>query len=58
MEPDPETCELVVVALHPGVTRDQVVAATGWAIRFSDALAVTDELTSAELETLRSLQAA
>jgi len=42
----------------PGVTRDQVVAATGWAIRFSDDLAVTDELTSAELETLRSLQAA
>ena len=33
MEPDPDTCELVVVALHPGVTREQVVAATGWAVR-------------------------
>jgi glutaconate CoA-transferase subunit B len=58
MEPDPDTCELVVVALHPGTTRDQVVAATGWAVRFADDLHTTDEPTSSELDTLRSLQAA
>jgi glutaconate CoA-transferase, subunit B len=57
-EPDPDTCELVVVALHPGVTREQVVSATGWAVRFRDELATTDEPTDVELETLRALQAA
>ena len=58
MEPDPDTCELVVVALHPGVTREQVVAATGWDVRFGDDVATTDEPTDAELDTLRALQAA
>ncbi len=58
MEPDPNTCELVVVALHPGVTRAQVVSATGWAVRFSDDVATTAEPTEYELDTLRSLQAA
>ena len=36
MEPDPDTCELVVVALHPGVTASRSSAATGWAVRFAD----------------------
>lgn len=58
LEPDPETCELVVVALHPGVTREQVVAATGWPVRFAETLGTTDEPTTLELETLRALQAA
>ena len=58
MEPDPNTCELVVVALHPGVTRDQVVAATGWDVRFRDDVATTDVPTATELDTLRALQAA
>jgi glutaconate CoA-transferase subunit B len=58
MEPDRETCELVVVALHPGVTREQVEAATGWPVRFIEDLAVTDEPTNIELDALRALQAA
>jgi glutaconate CoA-transferase subunit B len=58
MEPDPETCELVVVALHPGVSREQVVAATGWDVRFADDLATTDEPSTVELDALRALQAA
>ena len=32
MEPEEGTHEFVVTALHPGVTREQVVAATGWAL--------------------------
>ena len=36
--------------LHPGVTREQVIAATGWAVRFADDLATTDEPTDAELD--------
>src|SRR3954454_8286497 len=30
MQPDAESRELTVTALHPGVTREQVQAATGW----------------------------
>ena len=58
LEPDPDTCELVVVALHPDVTREQVRAATGWDVRFVDDLATTAEPTDEELDTLRTLQAA
>ena len=58
MEPDPDTCELVVVALHPGVTARAGHRATGWKIRFIDDLATTDEPTDEELDTLRTLQVA
>jgi glutaconate CoA-transferase subunit B len=57
-EPDPETCELTVSALHPGVTAEQLQDATGWAVRFADGLATTDPPTEHELATLRALQAA
>jgi glutaconate CoA-transferase subunit B len=40
------------------MTRDQVVAATGWPVRFADDVQTTAEPTSSELDTLRSLQAA
>src|SRR6185503_9966602 len=36
MEPEAGTHEFVVTALHPGVTREQVTAATGWAVRFAE----------------------
>ena len=59
MAPHPETCELQMVALHPGVTREQAVAATGWPLTFSDAAPTTTEaLTETELDALRQLQAA
>ena len=41
MEPEEQTNEFVITALHPGVTREQVIAATGWAIRFADNVAQT-----------------
>lgn len=58
MTPDPETCELVMSALHPGVTREQCTEATGWALRFADDVSVTEAPRALELETLRALQAA
>jgi glutaconate CoA-transferase subunit B len=58
LEPDPETCELQMTALHPGVTREQCADATGWALRFGSEASVTDEPTHAELCALRALQAA
>jgi glutaconate CoA-transferase subunit B len=56
MQPDPSTKELVATALHPGVTREQVVENTGWPIRFADPLGEPPPPTPAELSTLRDLQ--
>jgi glutaconate CoA-transferase subunit B len=57
MEPDPATRELTVTSLHPGVSREQVTAATGWPVRFAGALRETPEPGTRELEVLRSLRA-
>lgn len=57
MKPDPVSKELTVTALHPGVTRDAVVEATGWPIRFADRLDETPAPTDHELSTLRALYA-
>jgi len=56
LKPDPETKELVVHLLHPGVTREDVISATGWNIRFAEKLGTTQAPTAEELETLRDLK--
>ena len=56
MEPDEDTKELTVVSLHPGVTREQVQAHTGWSIQFAPRVARTPEPTDAEIAALRSLR--
>ncbi|EPC02836.1 3-oxoadipate:succinyl-CoA transferase subunit B [Litchfieldella anticariensis FP35 = DSM 16096] len=56
MKPDPETKELVVVSLHPGVSREDVYDATGWEIRFAEQLESTPEPNAHELEVLRELK--
>ncbi|MFD5393641.1 CoA-transferase subunit beta [Streptomyces sp. NPDC127097] len=58
LRPDPDTAELVLTELHPGVTVDQVRAATGWDLRAADRIGVTDPPTAAELAALRALKAA
>ncbi|MFJ9743807.1 CoA-transferase subunit beta, partial [Streptomyces sp. NPDC101166] len=58
LRPDPDTRELTLTALHPGVTVDQVVAATGWPLRVSEALTDTAAPTAAELTALRVLKEA
>jgi glutaconate CoA-transferase subunit B len=55
MEPDPDSAELTVVSLHPGVTRPQVEAACGWPLRFVVDLAETPAATAQELAVLRDL---
>jgi glutaconate CoA-transferase subunit B len=57
MEPEADSHEFVVTALHPGVTREQVIVATGWAVRFADQLEHTAEPTEVELTALRDLEA-
>jgi glutaconate CoA-transferase subunit B len=58
LEPDPESCELVMTALHPGITREQCSAATGWPLRFAADLRETPRPTLGEIDTLREIQAA
>ncbi|MCC4310421.1 CoA-transferase subunit beta [Alcanivorax marinus] len=57
LKPDPVTKELVVTSLHPGVTSEDVVAATGWDIRFAGDLGTTPTPTAEELKVLRNLKA-
>ncbi|MFJ8910055.1 CoA-transferase subunit beta [Amycolatopsis sp. NPDC102389] len=55
MRPDPETAELTLTELHPGVEVDQVVEATGWKLKVSGDLGTTPAPTEAELRILRDL---
>ena len=57
MRPHPETKELQVTSLHPGVTRDRVVEQTGWPVAFAGTVVETPAPTARELEVLRDLQA-
>jgi glutaconate CoA-transferase subunit B len=57
LEPDPDTCELTLTALHPGATVDQARQATGWDLAVADDLTQTDEPTEEELQVLRRLTA-
>ncbi|MNP23109.1 3-oxoadipate CoA-transferase subunit B [compost metagenome] len=57
MEPEAGTHEFVVTSIHPGVTREQIIAATGWAIRFADSVQTTAEPSEVELSALRDLEA-
>jgi glutaconate CoA-transferase subunit B len=57
MEPDPQTRELTLTGLHPGITVEQVRAETGWPLSLSpEPLVVTPAPTSHELAVLRSLR--
>jgi glutaconate CoA-transferase subunit B len=55
LEPDPETKQLVLTQVHPGVSVEQVRAATGWDLRVDDELLVTEPPTDEELASLREL---
>src|SRR4051794_8041618 len=56
-EPDPVSKEMIVSSIHPGVTRDQIVASTGWTVRFAANIAETPPPGSRELQVLRELHA-
>jgi glutaconate CoA-transferase subunit B len=48
--------ELTLVAVHPGVAVDDVLAATGWDLRVEDGVGVTEAPTDDELVALRALK--
>ncbi|MDT7660550.1 MAG: glutaconate CoA-transferase, subunit [Pseudonocardiales bacterium] len=57
LEPDPETRELTLTGLHPGITVEQVRAETGGPLAISsEPLVPTPAPTGRELEVLRSLR--
>jgi glutaconate CoA-transferase, subunit B len=55
LEPDPDTSELALTCVHPGVQPDQVREATGWELRVAADLDVSDPPTVVELAALREL---
>jgi glutaconate CoA-transferase subunit B len=58
LEPDPETKELVLTHVHPGISPEQAREATGWELRVADGLRTTEPPTDDELSALRALVAA
>jgi glutaconate CoA-transferase subunit B len=57
LEPDPQTRELTLTALHPGIEVAAVRAATGWDLRLAPELGLSDAPTIEELTVLRDLTA-
>ena len=55
LEPDPDTAELVLTALHQGVSVEQARAETGWELQVSVDLRYTAPPTETELATLRAM---
>jgi glutaconate CoA-transferase subunit B len=53
---EPRDGELTLVATHPGVTVEDVTAATGWNLRVADDVRETVPPTSDELTALRALR--
>jgi glutaconate CoA-transferase subunit B len=58
LEPDPETKELVLTQLHPGISAEEARKATGWALRLAEKLNTVEPPTAEELEALRALKPA
>jgi glutaconate CoA-transferase subunit B len=56
LEPDPETNELTLTRLHPGVTVEQARQATGWQLKVADSIKPVDPPTDTELTALRRLR--
>jgi glutaconate CoA-transferase, subunit B len=56
LEPDPETRELVLTLLHPGIEVEQVREATGWELRVASDVGATEPPTEEELARLRALR--
>jgi glutaconate CoA-transferase subunit B len=56
LKPDPLSKEFIQTSLHPGVTIDQAINATGWDLKLAEELETSAIPTGEELEILRELQ--
>jgi glutaconate CoA-transferase subunit B len=57
LRPDPETCELTLTQIHPGVSVEQAREETGWPLQVSEDLEETAAPSDDELRELRRLRA-
>jgi glutaconate CoA-transferase, subunit B len=57
LRPDPETRELTLAQVHPGVSVQDAREKTGWPLRVSDDVEETEPPTNEELSELRRLRA-
>jgi glutaconate CoA-transferase, subunit B len=56
LEPDPDTNELTLTRLHPGVTAEQARQATGWPLKVADSIKQVAAPTDGELAALHRLR--
>jgi glutaconate CoA-transferase, subunit B len=56
LEPDPETCELTMTVLHPGVEAQDARSAAAWKLRLAGDVCAGEPPTVDELEALRALK--
>jgi glutaconate CoA-transferase, subunit B len=56
LEPDPESRELVLTHLHPGVTLEEARAATGWELKSAREVRPTEPPSAREIAVLRELE--
>lgn len=56
-EPDPQSKEMTVTLIHPGVTREQINDNTGWTVRYAANVVETKPPTADELAVLRDIHA-
>ena len=54
---DPDTKEMIVTSIHPGIAREEIDGNTGWTVRYAASVAETPRPTAAELAVLRDLHA-
>jgi len=57
LEPDPQTKELTLVQVHPGISVEDVRAATAWELAVREPVALTPQPSAHTLAVLRDLQA-
>jgi glutaconate CoA-transferase subunit B len=57
MEPHATDKHFIVTSIHPGISRDDIIAATGWQVEFADEIAQTPVPSDPELQILRDLHA-
>jgi glutaconate CoA-transferase, subunit B len=53
---EPVDGELTLTSVHPGISVDEVRAATGWELRVAEDVATTEPPTADELDALRALE--
>ncbi|MBX9776472.1 MAG: CoA-transferase subunit beta [Xanthobacteraceae bacterium] len=56
-EPDPQTKEMTVTSIHPGISREEINDNTGWTVRYAAHVVETKPPTADELTVLRELHA-